>query len=72
MGDFGAGGGGVGEEADFFGDGFGVLDGGDVGGEDVGVVGVEGETAAGLGDAGEEFGVGVHVTLFEVELGEDF
>ena len=69
--DLGAGGFGVGEEAEVAGEGFGALDGGEAGEQEVGVGGIQGEAAAGAGDGFEEGGVGVHVAAFGVHGGFD-
>ncbi len=63
---------GAGEEADLFLQGEGLLDVGEVCGEDVGVGCEDGEAVAGAGDAGELGEVSVGVALFEIELRGDF
>src|SRR5688500_12019352 len=62
---------GGGEEAGLFGALGGVVEVGNMRGEDVGVGGGEARAAAGLGDALHRGAVGVHVLLLHGELGLD-
>ncbi len=51
---------------------FGVLNGGNVTREDVRIIGIQRKSATSLGDARQQYRVGVHIPPFKIELWKNF